>query len=143
VLADHGIRTVVTLRPDRGAAPNSDAHEDEICRARGVKFVRIPPRVAGEEEAGDAALDQVARAFLGVMDDPGNYPVLVHCTAGRDRTGTMCAVYRMEYDRWSPGDALSEMGHFGFDPERDAAARAYAHYVRSYRPRREPGRPIN
>jgi protein tyrosine/serine phosphatase len=73
------------------------------------------------------------------MDDPANYPVWVHCTAGRDRTGAMCAVYRMEYDHWSAEQALAEMREYGFDPEKDAAARAYAEFVRSYR-RREPGR---
>jgi tyrosine-protein phosphatase SIW14 len=74
------------------------------------------------------------------MDDPANHPVLVHCTAGRDRTGAMCAVFRMEFDRWRPDDALAEMREFGFDPEKDAAARAYADYVRSYRARSKPDR---
>lgn len=136
VLEDSHIRTVVTLRPDRGAAPNSDAHEDGLCRERGVKFVRITPPTATDD--GDAPLDQMAQAFLQVMDDPANFPVLVHCTAGRDRTGTMSAVYRMEYDHWPPGRALAEMGEYGFDPAKDAAARAYADFIRAYRPRNSP-----
>ena len=39
--------------------------------------------------------------FLAVMDNRANYPVLVHCFAGIHRTGTMCAVFRMEYHGWS------------------------------------------
>ena len=101
--------------------------------ARGIKFVRIAPYVSGSDEPGDKALGQVAQVFLAVMDDPASYPVLVHCTAGRDRTGSMCAVYRMEFDHWSPDTALKEMQSFKFDPEANDAARAYADFVRSYR----------
>lgn len=137
VLVENRIKTVVTLRPDRGEAENSDAHEEGVCRARGVKFVRIPP---GAAEPGADPLDPVVRAFLAVTDDPANHPVLVHCTAGRDRTGTVCAVYRIERDRWAPDRALAEMRDFGFDPEKDAAAGAYARYVLNYRPRAEKGR---
>ncbi|HUR54270.1 MAG TPA: tyrosine-protein phosphatase [Gemmataceae bacterium] len=133
VLADHQIRTVVTLRPARGEVPNSDAHEEELCRARGVRYVRIPPP-AGEH--GESPLGRVAADFLRVTDDPANHPVWVHCTAGRDRTGAMCAVYRMEYDGWTPDRALAEMREYGFDPDKDAAARAYAEFVLTYRPRK-------
>ena len=55
--------------------------------------------------------------------------------AGRDRTGAMCAVYRIEYNRWAPERALDEMRTGGFDPDRDAAAGTYADFVRGYRPR--------
>jgi tyrosine-protein phosphatase SIW14 len=139
VLAEHRIRTVVTLRPARGAVPNSDDHEEGMCRARGVRYVRIPPQLPAEERAGESPLGRVATDFLRVMDDPANHPVWVHCTAGRDRTGAMCAVYRMEYDRWPPEQALAEMRAFGFDPDKDEPARAYAQFVLSYR-RRESGR---
>ncbi len=33
--------------------------------------------------------------FLRIVTDPKRVPVLVHCQAGADRTGTMCAVYRI------------------------------------------------
>ena len=132
VLAEHQIKTVVSLRPARGEVENSDAHEEEVCRARGAKFVRIPPRT---EDAGGDPLGPVVRAFLAVTDDPANHPVLVHCTAGRDRTGTVCAAYRIEHDGWPPARALDEMRQFGFEPDKDAAAGAYARFVLNYRRR--------
>lgn len=130
VVEAHQIKTVVTLRPVRDEEAKSDAWEEDLCRARGVRHVRIAP----SESVADP-LAPVARSFLEVMDDPANHPVLVHCLAGRDRTGVMCAVYRMEYDRWESARALNEMGIGGFDPNKDAAAGAYADFVRGYRPR--------
>ncbi|WP_162136240.1 fused DSP-PTPase phosphatase/NAD kinase-like protein, partial [Zavarzinella formosa] len=94
-LTDHRIRTVVTLRPVRGETPNSDVREEEICLARGIRYVRISPRIPNGH-AGESPLGPVAADFLQIMDDPANHPVWVHCTAGRDRTGAMCAAYRME-----------------------------------------------
>jgi hypothetical protein len=52
--------------------------------------------------------------FLALMDDRDNYPVLIHCRAGLHRTGVMTAVYRMEYDGWSPQQAIRELKANGF-----------------------------
>jgi protein tyrosine/serine phosphatase len=133
-LSEYGIKTAVTLRPlrDPHAHANADGWEVDVCRERGVKHVRLAPH-----EEGEAGLDEQARGFLALMDDPANYPVLVHCVAGRDRTGTMCAIYRMEYDQWSPERAAAEMTEHEFDPEKDPAAKAYERYVLGYKTRRQ------
>ena len=54
--------------------------------------------------------------FLQVVTNPKRTPVLVHCQHGADRTGTMCAVYRVAVQGWSKEDALREMmeGDYGF-----------------------------
>ena len=54
--------------------------------------------------------------FLQIMTDPARYPVLVHCHHGADRTGTMCAIYRIVLQGWSKKEAIAEMteGGFGF-----------------------------
>jgi protein tyrosine phosphatase len=50
------------------------------------------------------------------VTDPKRVPVLVHCQHGADRTGTMCALYRIAVQGWSKEEALREMqaGGFGF-----------------------------
>ena len=130
VLAESGCRTVVSLRPVRDADSNPDTWEEEVCAAAGVRHVRANPR-----GVGDDGLDRMVEGFLAVMDDPANHPVLVHCLAGRDRTGTACAVYRMEFDRWTAERAVAEMGEFGFDGDKDEAARGFERFVLQCRPR--------
>jgi len=54
--------------------------------------------------------------FLKIVSDPDKTPVLVHCQHGADRTGTMCAIYRIVVQNWTKEDALKEMkeGDFNF-----------------------------
>jgi len=54
--------------------------------------------------------------FLRIMTNPSRTPVLVHCQHGADRTGTLCAVYRIAVQGWTKEEALREMteGGFGF-----------------------------
>jgi len=54
--------------------------------------------------------------FLRLVQDPANAPVFVHCQHGADRTGTMCALYRIVVQGWSKKEAIREMreGGFGF-----------------------------
>jgi protein tyrosine/serine phosphatase len=65
--------------------------------------------------------------FLKIAADPGRQPVFVHCERGADRTGTMCAIYRIACCGWTKEDAIREMtgGGFGFSP----AWRNLIHYV--------------
>ena len=54
--------------------------------------------------------------FLKWVQNPANQPVLVHCQHGADRTGTMCAMYRVVIGGWTKEQAIDEMvnGGFGF-----------------------------
>ncbi len=52
--------------------------------------------------------------FLKLVTDPKYQPVFVHCQHGADRTGTMCAVYRVVVEGWKMSDAIKEMENFGF-----------------------------
>jgi tyrosine-protein phosphatase SIW14 len=134
VVRERGIKTVITLRAARipGEA-NPDAWEEAFCAARGLNHVRIPPRLWSANENGEIPAEQGVYRFLQVMDDPANHPVLVHCFAGIHRTGTMCAIFRIEYHRWSAERAINEMELYGFDP---ADMQEYIEgYLRSYTPR--------
>ena len=132
VLDEYGIKTVVTLRTTRDSRPFPDDWEREVCEVRGLKHVRFVPRVWGMDEKGEIPAEENVRAFLEVMRDPKNHPVLIHCFAGIHRTGTMCAVYRMEFHRWTVDDAIAEMQLCGFD-----VADMHEHiegYLRNYKP---------
>ncbi len=137
VVQERGIRTVVTFRNTRVAGQDPpDAWEEEFCRAKGLNHVRIIPRVWSANEKGVIPADEAVREFLAVMDREENYPVLVHCFAGIHRTGTMCSIYRIEYQQWPADRAIDEMEEYGFDPA-DMAENIEG-YLRSYVPRWKP-----
>ncbi|AWM37397.1 Tyrosine phosphatase family protein [Gemmata obscuriglobus] len=133
VVRDHSIRTVVSLRTSRTAAPPPDSWEEGVCAAKGLNHVRIVPRVWGADEKGEIPAEQAVQEFLTVMEKKENHPVLVHCFAGIHRTGTMCAIFRMEHHRWTAERAMTEMQLYGFAPE--DLHEHISVYLRDYKPR--------
>src|SRR5438874_2131240 len=79
VLHDYGIRTVVTLRDPDVSKKEPDWGEEEFCRQSDVRYVRIAPQRWWSPTGGPAPAEAGVKTFLAVMDDPANYPVLVHC----------------------------------------------------------------
>ncbi len=53
--------------------------------------------------------------FLQLVTNPKNQPVLFHCQHGADRTGTMCAIYRIAVQGWTKEEALKEMREGGYN----------------------------
>ena len=98
-----GIKTVINLR-----AFHSD--KDEVA-GTGLKSFRL------ETEPWHAEEEDVV-SFLKAVTDTNNLPVFVHCQRGADRTGTMCAMYRIVVCGWSKADAIEEMrdGGYHFSP---------------------------
>jgi protein tyrosine/serine phosphatase len=58
--------------------------------------------------------DWAVYKFLSLMESP--IPTFVHCLSGVDRTGFMCAVYRMRFQGWKYEDALAEWKKLGRHP---------------------------
>ena len=52
--------------------------------------------------------------FLQIVTNKKNQPVFFHCMHGADRTGLMCAVYRVAVEGWTKAEALDEMKNGGF-----------------------------
>jgi hypothetical protein len=114
------LRTIVNLQdeypdPDLyvGYFGGGKIKESDLCRQLGVHYVYLPPDLIPRRQVPEhrpAAIDRL----LNLLDDPANYPVLLHCRAGLHRTGVMIAVYRMEYDGWTPRQAIEELKSNGF-----------------------------
>jgi len=96
-----GVKTVVNLR-----SLHSDSNE---IKGTGLTYEHIVMTTLNVE-------DKDIVRFLQIVTDPGRTPVFVHCQHGADRTGTMCAIYRIAVQGWSKGEAIEEMtkGGFGF-----------------------------
>ena len=98
-----GIKTVVNLR---------SLHSDkDLLGDTGLAYEGIAMK-AWHAETEDAV------RFLKIVTDKARTPVFVHCQHGADRTGTMCALYRIVVQGWSKDEATGEMtqGGFGFHP---------------------------
>jgi protein tyrosine/serine phosphatase len=120
--------------------------ESELCRELGVKYVLITPDVLPPNNRLDV-LPPAVDEYLKVMDDESNYPVLLHCKAGLHRTGRLTAIYRMEYQGWSEGEALRELRANGYGFVAASEADEFIiQFVQNYtpralRPRRLPAAP--
>jgi protein tyrosine phosphatase (PTP) superfamily phosphohydrolase (DUF442 family) len=102
-LKDMGIKTIINLR-------SFHSDKDEIGDVGiGYEHIYFKPWHPEEEE--------IVR-FLKIVTDKHKTPVFVHCQHGADRTGLMCAIYRVAVCGWSKESALDEMinGGFGFHP---------------------------
>ena len=103
-LHDNGYRTIVSFLP----SPSESA----FVVSSGMKYVHIPMH-SGPFSAQPPTDEQV-RQFLSVVKDTTQYPIFIHCHAGKDRTGAMSAIYRIEACGWTNDEAIQEMKAFGF-----------------------------
>jgi len=104
-LARRGIRTIVKLN---GASPR----EEQTAARLGMRFIHVDlnARTVGKTSSCCA----VERAYAA-MTDPRNWPVYVHCTHGRDRTGFLIGLYRERAQRWKYADVDRELTAYGHD----------------------------
>jgi tyrosine-protein phosphatase SIW14 len=141
VVGRHGIKTVLNLQDefpdpdvDRGFVGTGTVKESALCRQLGVRYVHLPPDLISRRDV-PAHRPEAIDKFLAVMDDPANYPVLVHCRAGLHRTGVLVAVYRMEYQGYSPREAVRDLKANGFSEFACTSFNDYiTQYVLTYRP---------
>ncbi len=96
-----GIKTVVNLR-------SSHSDRDKL-KGTNLDYEEIPMRAWH-------AKDEDVVKFLKIAADANRSSVFVHCKRGADRTGMMCAVYRVAVQDWSKDEAIGEMtkGDYGF-----------------------------
>ena|SRR5579884_2683251 len=132
---EYDFRTVVSMRDGtHPGEPPPDLREERYCTKEGIRFLRVASCPGfWNWTNGDAPAMVGVRQFLAIMDDPKNYPVLVHCWGGIHRSGAFCAVYRMEYEHWTNERAIGELRALGYkniDDEWDILG-----FLQQYRPR--------
>lgn len=104
VLKDHNIKTVIDLRdglvrtelnPETKKQVN--AEENAVDKISGVHYFNLP--------TDQIPQDSTVQKFLTIMDDPKNYPVLIHCHHGVGRSRLFSSLYRIEYENFTNEDA--------------------------------------
>jgi len=114
-----GVNVIVDFRDEK----DEIAREKKQVEAAGMQFVSLP--WSGRSEPTH---DEVL-TFLNLVHNPQGKKIFVHCRQGRDRTGTMVALYRLTFDNWSVDNALSEMKDFHYHA---FLLPGLARYVRDY-----------
>jgi protein tyrosine/serine phosphatase len=97
-LEELGIKTVINLR-------SFHSDRDEL-KGTGLGYEHMYTKTWHVEEK------EIVK-FLKIVTDKDRTPVFVHCMQGVDRTGTMCAVYRIVIEGWDKEEVISEMKAIG------------------------------
>lgn len=95
-----GIKTVLNLR--------EHSEKEEVEKAS-IFSVEFPLNVFTNIKISD--FDHM----VGLINATIHQPILVHCRQGHDRTGVICACYRMAIDGWSYEEAEEEMKSYGYN----------------------------
>ena len=98
ILKDMGIKTIINLR-------TFHTDSDEIS-STGLLNEQLHMNVWHIED------EDVVRA-LKIVSHSENGPFLIHCQHGSDRTGVICAMYRIIFNGWSKEMAIDEMVNGG------------------------------
>jgi protein tyrosine phosphatase (PTP) superfamily phosphohydrolase (DUF442 family) len=141
VVERFGIRTIINAQDeypdpdiDKSYFDRRTVKESELCQRLGVHYVFLPPDLIDRRRVPPERPTAIDR-LLQILDDPANHPVLIHCRAGLHRTGCYTAVYRMEYEGWTPRQAIDELKANGFGEFVCSSANDYiTQYILSYRP---------
>ena len=112
----------------RGAQPTAEGVKE--LKKLGIKtIVNLRAFHSDKDELGNTELDceeisfkawhpekEDVVKFLKIVTDKTRQPVFFHCEHGADRTGMMCAIYRIIVQVWTKEDAIEEMkdGGYGF-----------------------------
>jgi len=128
---EKAIRAVINLTDEKNT-PEERAMIKAIERL-GVRFFRI--KMPGDGCGDFTSLDMAADA----MANKQNWPLFLHCAAGKQRSNAVTAAYRMKYCGWSFGRALEELQKkYDLDPKSEQKLcehlQRYAFWVESHRP---------
>jgi protein tyrosine/serine phosphatase len=93
-----GVNTVINLMV---AGDQADAEQVGVANLA-MRYIHIPESGAFEPHYSDV------ETVIRLMDDPAMGVVFVHCLHGDDRTGTVVACYRIQYEDEANADALLE-----------------------------------
>ena len=102
---EYKIKSIVDLRfPGTGDEVNNPeipaeltAEKEAIAKIKGVNYFNNGSDQVPEPHNLDT--------FFKIMDDPKNYPVLIHCYHGVGRAEMYSAIYRIEYENMDRDEA--------------------------------------
>jgi hypothetical protein len=122
---DLGIKKIVSLDEASGERIS------RTCKLLGIEQVKI--YLDGSRKT---LLDLLQHDLKKLLIDGG--PTYIHCQAGKDRTGLLCALFKCKYMGVSPEDALEEAKSLGFgvgvNPK---VIKLYEHIIKACKPAKD------
>jgi hypothetical protein len=115
------IRTIISFE-DPNSADNEDktpwiALEKSAAAAAGIQYLSSPLSNSGPSSFETMSPSQCLQSLQSVdrllAQAAPQGGILIHCSAGHDRTGIVVAFLRLQYDQWAPDRAIAEMRFFG------------------------------
>jgi protein tyrosine/serine phosphatase len=132
------IKSIVDLRfPGTGDDVNNPeipaeltAEKDAVAKLPGVNYFNNGCDQVPEQKNVDS--------FLKIMDNPANYPVLIHCYHGIGRSQLFSAIYRIEYEGWTNEEARNKAAFpVMFSSFDDGTPKG--EYLKAYKSRKQKG----
>lgn len=101
----HHIKSIIDLRfPGTGDDVNNPevpaeltVEKDAVAKIKGVTYFN--------NGSDQVPAQKNLEVFFKIMDNPANYPVLIHCYHGVGRAELYSALYRIEYEGWDKDKA--------------------------------------
>lgn len=108
----YNIKSIIDLRlPSDGDLENNpEILEDLIAEKLSVE--KINGVNYFNNGSGQVPQRHNLNYFFKIMDNPQNYPVLIHCYHGVGRAEMYSAIYRIEYENWDKDDARKSTRFF-------------------------------
>ncbi len=101
---------VISLLDDQELANPAEpqfAEEVKFLKESGIRFEQIKVKLGGWPSAENT------QRFVQIMNDPSNYPVLIHCAQGVRRTGMFVAAFQRSVLKMNKAEALAKIETFG------------------------------
>lgn len=119
-LVRYKIRTIVSLTADYGNNADKTA-EKEAAAELGIEMMVFP---LGGSGTGD--INNYAKAIAAICRSKKEQkPVLVHCSAGVQRTGGVIAAYQLLVEKKDAASVVDEMRRYGWNPKDNTALLPY------------------
>ena len=102
----YNIKSIIDLRdPQSEDAQREGTHKSIISESAladrlHINYYNLPSQQVPSDDA--------VHKFLKIMNEPNNYPVLIHCYHGKGRAVLYSALYRIEYQDFNNSEALEK-----------------------------------
>ena len=103
----YGLKTVVNLRWERRVVGTEKKWADKL----GLQYFSRPM------DANETQKPEDLKKTLEIISAKENQPVLLHCAAGKDRTGLIIAMYKLQQGMVTFDQAHKEMLMYGYSEQ--------------------------